>query len=534
MADYPPLILPSSQWNMPQFPYLRAMPEPSNTTATTQSDIEVPEFLAAVDLGSNSFHMKIARVVDGELRVVDRLREMVRLAAGLDAENTLSAETRECAVSCLQRFGQRLCNLPSENVRAVGTNTLRRAHNASTFLARSEDALGHRIEIIAGREEARLIYIGVAHGTAHDHGQRLVVDIGGGSTELIIGRQFTPEHMESLYMGCVSSSLRYFADGKIRKKSFRDAQLAAERELEPIQARYKAVGWDEVIGASGTVRAVLGAIRSAGWGNDFITADGLTKLRDALIDAGDMRELPGMLAQPERAPVFPGGVAVLLGVFHALDLERMLVSNSALREGVLYDLLGRFGMEDVRETTIRYVSNRYQVDMEQGVRVEETALYLLGQAARSWRLQSERYRNALSWAARLHEIGLDIAHNEYHKHGGYLLVHADLPGFSRQEQELLAVLVRAHRRKFPVEVFSNLSGKVGDRARCLAIVLRIAVLLHRSRDTESLPAMLAHAEQDALKLAFPPGWMARHPLTQSGLEEEAGYLQAAGITFTYA
>ncbi len=493
----------------------------------------LPELVAAVDLGSNSFHMKIARVVGGELQVVDRMREMVRLAAGLDAAERVTAQASERALGCLARFGQRLRELPSESVRAVGTNTFRRARDATEFFSAAESTLGHPIEVIDGREEARLIYLGVSHGIAADERQRLVVDIGGGSTELIIGRHFSAMHTESLYMGCVSSSLAHFADGRIRRAGMRAAVLDATSELEPIQARYRAVGWDAAIGASGTIRTIDNLLRARGWSSEGITREGLRRLRDALIDAGHVEALSRLGVEPGRAAVFPGGVAILSAIFEALRIRGMTATESALRDGVLYDLIGRLQHHDVRDTTIRNLSRRFQVDTEQAQRVERTALYLLRQVARAWRLRPPHYGDWLSWAARLHEVGLDIAHNQYHKHGAYLLEHGDLPGFSRQEKQALSVLVRAHRRKFPAGAFELLGERWAERAMHLAILLRIAVVLHRGRSDTGIPGLVAQAGPRVLRLAFPPGWLDAHPLTLAELGQEAHYLSVTGVKLRF-
>ena len=500
---------------------------PAAPAARPPDEAAIPDFVAAVDLGSNSFHMKVARVVEGELQVVDRMREMVRLAAGLDAGNRITGEAAERAIRCLERFGQRLRDLPSANVRAVGTNTFRRARGSGAFLTEAESALGHPVEILDGREEARLIYLGVSHGIAADERQRLVVDIGGGSTELIIGRRFAPLHTESLYMGCVSLSLAHFAGGRIRRGSVRAAELEATQELDPIQAHYRKVGWDAAFGASGTVRAIDHAIRARGWSSEGITREALHRLRDALVDAGHVDALGGLGIEPARAAVFPGGVAILGAVFDILGIRHMNAAGGALREGVLYDLIGRFRHHDVRDTTIRNLSRRFQIDTEQAGRVERSALYLHRQVARGWRLRKPRYRDWLSWAARLHEVGLDIAHNQYHKHGAYLLEHADLPGFSRQDKQALSVLVRAHRRKFPSGVFEALVPRRAERMQHLAILLRVAVVLHRGRSGAGMPGIVADAGAGLLRLAFPPGWMEAHPLTCAELRQEAEYLSAA-------
>ncbi len=276
------------------------------------------EIIAAVDLGSNSFHMKVARVMDSQLAVIDRMRDTVRLAAGLTERGKLRQKACRKALATLERFGQRLRDVPSSNVRAVGTNTLRRAHNSDAFLVEAEEALGHPIEVISGREEARLIYLGVAHSTAQDAGRRLVVDIGGGSTELIIGRNFDTLRTESLYMGCVGMSREFFAGGAIDARRMRAAELAARQELESVEESYRRLGWNSAVGSSGTVRNVREVLHSQEWSRRGITAKGLRKLRDALIQAGSAERLGLRGLQPERAPVFAGGVAILVAIFDAL------------------------------------------------------------------------------------------------------------------------------------------------------------------------------------------------------------------------
>lgn len=491
-----------------------------------------PEIVAAVDLGSNSFHMIVARIENGQLKVIDRLKEMVRLAGGLDDRDQLDPGTAERAIGCLERFGQRVRNMPPGSVGAVGTNTLRRARNAKPFLIQAETALGHPIEIIAGREEARLIYLGVAHSIAHDHAQRLVMDIGGGSTEVIIGRDFEPIQRESLFMGCVSMSRRFFDDGKIRSGRMRDAELAARQELEWVEAPYRRVGWDASVGASGTIRAIRDVVVGQGWSDAGITAGSLKKLRKAMLDAGHVDKLSLDGLQTERAPVFPGGVAILTAAFDALGIKQMAVADGALREGLLYDLLGRISHKDVREATIDSLSQRYQVDAEQAARVEATALYLLDRVADDWRLLTQESTNLLSWAARLHEIGLSIAHTGYHKHGAYLLEHADLPGFSRREQALLALLVRAHRRKFPAGIIAAITGKRREHALRLSVLLRVAVVLHRGH-SEIPPPKISIESDTEVRLVFPEGWLNDHRLTEADLRQEAAYLESAGIKLSF-
>lgn len=500
---------------------------------TSLTTTEATDTIAAVDLGSNSFHLKVARLRDGELSVLDRLREMVRLAGALDEDDHLVPEATAPALACLERFGQRVRHMPAGSVRVVGTNTLRRAHNAAGFIAAAETALGHPIEIISGVEEARLIYLGVAHSVADDSGRRLVMDIGGGSTELIIGDGLHPVHMESLYIGCVNVSELYFPDGRISRKRLRRAEIATRVEFEPHEARYRRLGWEEAIGASGTIRAVERVVREAGWSNDGITHQALKRLAAALLKAEHVERLrlPGLSA--DRAPVFPGGVAVLHAAFEALGIERMRLSDGALREGLIYDLIGRIRHEDVRGRTVAALAKRHNVDSEQAMRVEGTALDCLTQVAQDWSLAGDAPEQLLRWAAQLHELGLDIAHNQYHKHGAYILENADLLGFSRQEQRLLAVLVRAHRRKYPVSVFKALPTTWTQTMQRLAVLLRLAVALHRSRTPDPLPPSQLRVETRSLTVRFPKGWLDMHPLTRVDLEQEAVLLKAADFDLRF-
>ncbi len=497
--------------------------------------VKKPEAIAAVDLGSNSFHMKVARVVDGQLQVVDRLREMVRLGAGLRDDKRLSNEAQARALDCLQRFGQRLRGMPPGSVRAAGTNTLRQARNASAFLMAGEQLLGHPIEIISGLEEARLIFLGAAHGIGASDERRLVVDIGGGSTELIVGEGFTPRQRESLHMGCVSASRAHFANGLLTARQMERAEMAARLEMRPVQAAFRSAGWDLAVGCSGTIRAVRDVVCAEGWSESGITMSSLLRLRKALLKAGDLRKLNFDALKEERKPVFPGGVAVLLGVFRALRIEHMGISDEAMREGLLYDLLGRIRQEDVRTRTVDALSTRCSVETEQAVRVRATALRLLKDVAESWALSGAQYADMLGWAAQLHEIGQVISHTQYHKHGAYLIGNSELSGFSYQEQATLAALVRGHRRKFPRSVFGALP-QVSERpAKQLCVLLRIAVLLHRERQPAAdLPAIRVDADDSGLFILFPEGWLSDNPLTSADLTQEARYLSQAGFELRFS
>ncbi len=487
-----------------------------------------PDIIAAVDLGSNSFHLIVARTTSGEPAVVDRLREMVQLASGLDDSLNLSDEAQERALECLGRFGERVRSVPASAIRVVGTNTLRTAHNAAEFLVRAEEALGHSIETISGIEEARLIYLGVAHGMAESDARRLVLDIGGGSTELIVGTSFQPVYMESLYMGCVSMSREGFRKGVITSGRWKRAELRALQELETVRSRFRHLGWEQAVGASGTIRTVRDVVEALGWSKKGITPKALKRLRDEMLEAGhfDNLDLPGL--SPNRRSVFVGGVVILAAAFDALGIESMQYSEGSLREGLLYDLLGRIRQEDVRGRTVSALGDRYHVDWKQAARVESTALGLLAQVADDWHLTSVDRRLLLSWAAQLHEIGLDIAHAQYHRHGEYIIGASDLFGFSREEQNLLATLVRAHRRKLPVSAITALPRQRGRAIERLAILLRLAVVLHRSRGPEPTPEVELTATKKSVKLRFPEGWLEIHPLTHADLQSEGEHLAAIG------
>jgi exopolyphosphatase/guanosine-5'-triphosphate,3'-diphosphate pyrophosphatase len=487
------------------------------------------ESFAAVDIGSNSFHMIVAKYSDGRLQVIDRIKDMVRLASGLDDKHRLDEESMERAVQCLQRFGQRIREIPRANVRAVGTNTLRQAHNGRPFLLRAREALGHPIEIISGREEARLIFLGVAHTIHNDSDRRLVVDIGGGSTELIIGRGFEPELTDSLYMGCVNISQRHFRDGAITEKKIVGATLACRQEMEAVEVLYRKSGWDAAIGSSGTISSIYDVIARNGWSDAGITPASLELLCDALISAGrvDKIRLEGL--SDRRRPVFAGGVCVLRAVFQSLGIQRMSFSEGALREGLLYDLIGRVHDQDIRGHTVNDAARRYQVDTEQAERVRATAVSLFRQVQEDWDLDARTDLRLLEWGAQLHEIGLSIAHTQYHRHGAYLLSNADLAGFSRPEQYNLAMLVRAHRRKFPLQELESLAQEDRVRITHLCVLLRLAVVLNRSR-AYTPPARLELEVKDAiLCLRLPQDWQADHPLTVADLETERDYLKVAGI-----
>ncbi len=480
-----------------------------------------PELLAAVDLGSNSFRLLVGRVEQSpagtQIYPLDSLKEAVRLASGLDRAKRLDAESRARGIAVLERFGERLSSFPPHAVRAVATNTLRVAKNAREFLVDAERALGFPIEVIAGREEARLIYAGVSATTPMPAGHTLVVDIGGGSTEFIIGEGNEPRLLESLFMGCVTYSRTFFPDGVVDKASLKQAELAAQKQIEVIADDYLDAGWARAIGSSGTARALGDILEQNGFSDEGITKDGLAMLREALLKAGGAAGLELVGIKPDRVPVLPGGFAIMSAVFRMLGLERAEVSDGALRQGVLYDLLGRRAQHDQRDASIQQFVRRYDVDRAQAERVTQSALTLFRQVVAGDDDATVDIERRLRWAAMLHEIGLSISHAAYHKHSAYILSAADMPGFSKMDQSRIALLALGHAGKL-----AKMDGLLSSELEWLAVLcLRLAVLLHRRRaDLGDEHVRLARTKRGYAIEADAP-WLAEHALTEYSLRQEA-------------
>ncbi|MEO7430664.1 MAG: Ppx/GppA phosphatase family protein [Dokdonella sp.] len=477
------------------------------------------ELLAAVDLGSNSFHLVVARYEHGSLRLIDRLRDSVRMAMGLRPDGSLDAERRKRALECLARFGQRLRSLPPERVRAVATNSVRRLAHPQAFLLPAETALGHPIEVVAGREEARLIYLGVAHDLAKSSQRRLVVDIGGGSTEFIIGQGYDALETESVQMGCIASTLRFFEDGTFTQARWRQAQTEMELELQQFAADYRARGWGEAIGSSGTAKAIGNIVQANGWSDNGISATSLVRLRDAILAAGSVDNLRLAGLAEERAQVIAGGVAILEAIFTTFSLDHMGVCETAMREGLLYDMVGRAMHGDPRAGSIAALASRYAVERAQAARVHYAAIELFEQVADAWQLGALE-RDLLGWSADIHEIGLAIAHSLHHIHGAYIVAHSDLAGFSRQGQLALAAIIRSHRRKPDRDTIEALPERMRRPTRRLTALLRLAALLQRGRTTDPLPPLTLVADDRTLRLELPALWLDQHPLTRADLEQE--------------
>ncbi|WP_446811279.1 exopolyphosphatase [Methylomonas sp. 2BW1-5-20] len=494
---------------------------------------QIPTSVAAVDLGSNSFHMIICSLHNGKLQTIDRLKEMVRLAAGLDQHKNLDQPTQERALACLERFGQRIRNFAPNSVAIVGTNTLRIARNSQQFINKAEKALGHPIHIISGIEEARLIYQGVAHSLGSNANNRFVMDIGGSSTEYIIGRDDVAHTKESLNMGCVTVSQYFFKKGELSKKAFRNAMLFAEQHLEPFQSTFNAKNWDEAIGASGSLKAISNVLQTMGWSNNGITNEGLEQLVAHLLKLNRIEDICFPALSIERRPVFIGAVAIVYATFKTLNIRQMTVSDGALREGLVQDLLGRIYDDDIRSQTSQTIAARYHTDIAHSGQLKDTLRYITRQLdSHPCFKDNPECLQFLEWAAELHEIGIEIAHSQYHKHSAYIIENGDLAGFSKQDQLLISKLVRSHRKKLSLNRFEDLPSPWRQRAPIMAIVFRLASLLHRNRHSQR-PDFKISIDQNDIKIDFPEHWLEQAPLTHADLKQEMQYLKEARFNLIF-
>jgi exopolyphosphatase/guanosine-5'-triphosphate,3'-diphosphate pyrophosphatase len=509
--------------------------------------MKAPSLIAAVDCGSNSFRLLVGKVVvtahGKQIYALDAHKETVRLAAGLSEDKYLDEAAFERGLATLARFGERLRSFHPDQVRAVATNTLRVARNATAFLKQAEEVMDFPLEVIAGREEARLVYVGVSHALPlpatenGSPGSRLVVDIGGGSTEFVIGQGFEPDLMESLYMGCVSWSRQFFPTGEIDRRSLKEAELAAEREIAVIAKIYRQRGWDQAVGSAGTANALADLIHLNNLGGGataaegVITRAGMEALRQELLRVGHVAKLKLEGLKADRVPVLLGGFAIMMAVFRELDLEHMETCDNALRLGVMYDLIGRSDNHDLRSITVAQFQERYGVDRTQAVRVAELATRLFASTGLLQGDELEETLQFLHWAAALHEVGLSISHSSYHKHSSYILANADMPGFSKKDQQELATLALGHSGKL-----LKLRAAMEARAKRIDTLdwtrvacLRFAALLFRRRVDVALPAVTLKTQAEVLTLSFAGNWLEQHPLTAYSLEQEVAEWEKIGI-----
>ena len=486
-----------------------------------------PQEFAAVDLGSNSFHMVIARVVDGAMQIIGRLKQRVHLADGLDSNNMLSEEAMERGLACLSLFAERLQGFDPSSVCIVGTHTLRQALNAPEFLKRAEKVIPYPIEIIAGNEEARLIFMGVEH-TQPEKGRKLVIDIGGGSTELVIGEDFEPKLVESRRMGCVSFAQLYFAGGTINAENFQRARVAATQKLETLAWQFRIQGWDVALGASGSIKAAHEVLLALGEKDGIITPERLKKLVAEVVKFKNFDELslPGL--SDERKAVFVPGLAILCGVFDALAINELRLSDGALREGVLYEMEGRFRHQDIRSRTAQSLANQYNIDREQARRVLETTMHMYDQwQAQNPKLITPQLAALLKWAAMLHEVGLNINHSGMHRHSAYILQNSDLPGYNQEQQLMMATLVRYHRKAIKLDDLPRFTLFKKKHYLPLIQLLRLGVLLNNQRQATTTPPTLRLTTDDNhWTLSFPHDWFSQNALVLFDLEREQEYWEA--------
>ena len=495
--------------------------------ADPQEPLPDGSLLAAIDLGSNSFHLITAKIEHGEMRPVEVLAEKVQLGAGL-IDGRLTEEAIHRGLDCLSRFAQLLDSVEPERVRVVGTNALRQAKNRHEFTLPASEILGTRVDVIYGREEARLVYLGVAHTLADDANSRLVVDIGGGSTEFIIGERFEPQQLESLQMGCVSFSRDCFPDGSISADNYRKAYNRARVETSHIRYRYNRSYWAEAVGSSGTLNAIEAIVTQNGWSDGGITRKSLEKLEKKLLKFEHFDEIKLDGLSDNRRNVIVAGTATTTALFDILGIEQMRASKGALREGVIYDLMGRLSHEDVRERTVNALMQRYSVDENTAEIVERRCRTFFAATRGSWKLDQHDWE-LLHWAARTHEIGMAISHKHFNRHTAYLLRNADLPGFSQEEQEQLALLTLGQRGKLSGDLLEDLPKRERKHLRYLLTIIRLAVSFKHVEILEQLPEFGVQAEDKSLNLGFPEGWLEEHPLTLSELEQEQGYLEKLGV-----
>ena len=496
-------------------------------TYLTPSAISAAELIAAVDIGSNSFHLVIARIVDGALQLLHREKQKVQLADGLDAEQMLSDEAMQRGLLVLKQFADSLQGMPPSSVRVIATYTLRRAKNSSEFLKQAQSVFPFPIEVISGQEEARFIYQGVAHFETYP-GQRLVIDIGGGSTEFAIGQHFDPIKLASRNMGCVSYAKHFFPKGKITTKRFERAVLQAEQELENITSAYKDTGWQQVVGTSGTIKTIKDIIVAMGWNAHVIELNHLLKLKNLLLQVEDCQDLnwPGLT--DDRKTLIGPGLAILLASFQMLGIEQMVYVDAALREGVLYEMSDRLQHHDIRSHTIQSLIKRYAVDTEQANRVNQVAQRLFLQVKEDWQLD-DNWAELLQFAASVYEIGLQINSSSVQRHSAYILNNSNLPGFNQEQQKLLSCLVRSHRRKIKVDdipqfyLFSNLQFN-----RVLSI-FRLSVLLNQKRRDELTPELKLVAQGDQLTLLLTEEWYQQHSVLAADLAAEQQYLRRINL-----
>jgi exopolyphosphatase/guanosine-5'-triphosphate,3'-diphosphate pyrophosphatase len=491
--------------------------------------------VAALDLGSNSFHLVVARIVADSVQTLHKVKIRVRLAEGLDKNNVLDDAAVERGIQALESLSDSLKGFNPDTVRIVATNTLRKASNAKVFIKQARKVLPYPIEVIAGIEEARLIYQGVAH-TVEDKGRRLIVDIGGGSTEFIIGEGFAPKLLRSLQLGCVAYNKRFFKQGELKLKVFNKAITSAQQELEFIARRYTKLGWQACICTSGTAKAITLVAEELELENisQGITYQHLTQIMDYCCETGSINNLNLTSIGEDRTQVFAAGLAIMIAIFKSLNIEQFGFSPAALREGVIYEMEDRLQHKDIRERTADSLATRYDVDIEQAKRVLSTTQLIYENVAKSWKIKNKELQSLLGWAALLHEVGLQINSRGVQRHSAYVLLNAEMPGFNQEQQILISTLVRFHRKKIRVTDIEEFSYYDSQQIYKLIALLRLGTLLNIRRQDDILPELDFRLDDAELTIVFPEDWLDNDALFRADLETEIGYLNALGIKLVLA
>ncbi|KGQ46068.1 exopolyphosphatase [Gallibacterium anatis] len=490
--------------------------------------------IAVVDLGSNSFHMIVARIVNGSIQILSRLKQKVQLAEGLDQNQILSQQAMDRGIACLALFSERLQGFPAENVQVIGTYTLRRALNSDQFLQQAARVFPYKINIISGQQEAKLIYAGVSH-TQPEKGRKLVIDIGGGSTEMVIGDDFTPLIAESRHMGCVSFAKRFFKDGVISKQRFQQAKQCALEKIEDLAWEYRQLGWDSALGSSGTIKTVSEVLLALHFKDGLITLERLNDLIERTLKVTHFTQLhlPGL--HHNRIDVFVPGLAILVALFETFQIKSMRYSDGAVREGVMYNFEDKFRVSNIRERTVNSLNQQFNLDRQQAQRVSKTA-QMLAKQFKLWKepQYSDEMQQILYYGALTHEVGIVINHRYVQKHSAYILQNTELPGFDNEQQRLLAILARFHTGTFRIADIPDCYRYNNDDVLALILLLRLAVIFNKARQaTEPAEIGVQNKNAQQWQLTFPKHYLEHNPLLNSDLQQEQKFLAVLGIIFNY-
>ena len=485
---------------------------------------------AVIDLGSNSFHMLITRLVADSVQTVDKIKRKVRLASGLNEHNELSNEAMLRGLECLNFFAERLQDIPAENIRVVATATLRIATNAQDFLIKAEKVLGHKVTLLSGTQEAETIYLGVAH-TSSSEDRRLVIDIGGASTELIAGNAFEALQVNSINMGCVTFNDNFFSDDTLTTNHFTKAKNSAKTLLEPLVNDYTSIGWQSVLSGSGTIQALAEILR-ANHQPAIIHIDFLYVLEKKLIECKTIPEvcIPGLTH--ERQPVFASGLAILIAIFESFSLSELQLSSGALREGLLYEMLPNMRQMTIRQRTVNSIAERFYVDKSHASRVSNQAQVIFDSFSQHWPLDKNNTFKLLLTSCALHEVGLLLEFKHHQEHGAYIIKNADLAGFDHVDKQLVAALIQLQKSNIDVNILQNQSATSYKNSGYLLVIFRLALIMCQRRTDDVLPEISSEISNNNITLFLPSDWLKAHPLILDELTQENIYLEALNLTLS--